>query len=223
MIVFRGLRPSVRTRGSAIPRLQRCQSSFTFSTNKLLMQKEQLKDEKRKNRRSEAKNEELSAEKDGKKRMAAELRGKQRKTDFSWLPKAPSTDHLKHRDVSTTLLYSGYRPFVLSPSEQKQTDSTLYEFAMKLEALGDPLPWISSATGTEFYGEWDNIPADVIKKLRPFEPPTNDPAAKDKEALKLLQKEIVQKEKNKLINRAKGRKKPILRLLQLSKKMGSEN
>lgn len=223
MLVYQGLRASVRVKGNNFPKLQRFQSSFTFSTNKSLLQKEQPKDEKRKSRKNVGQSAEPASEQSSKKRVAVELKGKQLKTDFSWLPKAPSTDHLKQRDVSTTLLYSGYRPFVLAPADQKQTDSTLYEFAMKLESLGDPLPWISSATGTEFYGEWDGVPADVIKQLRPFQPPADDGASKDKKARKLLQKGILEAEKKKLLNRSKGRKRPILKLLQLAKEFEDEN
>ncbi|SCV05822.1 LANO_0H15940g1_1 [Lachancea nothofagi CBS 11611] len=212
--------------GSFVAR--RWQSSFTFSSNKSLLQKDQLKNERRKkttDKDTKTGSHGTSMDKTGTKRTSTlEIRAKGRRTaDYSWLPKAPSTAHLKHRDVCTSVLYSGYRPFFLKPEDQKQNDSTLYEFAMKLEGLGDPLPWISSATGTEFFGEWDGVPADVIKKLKPYQPPAQNLVDKDREARKLLHQEHVEQEKQKLINRSKGRKKPILRLLQLNKKFDDQD
>ncbi|SCU95455.1 LAME_0F12222g1_1 [Lachancea meyersii CBS 8951] len=203
--------------------VRRWQSSFTFSSNKSLLQKEQVKDEKHKKKQGkEASTVSIDASSD-KKASKRELRPKFRNNaDYSWLPKAPSTAHLKARDVSTTVLYSGYRPFFMKPVEQTKNDSTLYEFAMKLENLSEPLPWISSATGTEFYGEWDSVPTDVIKKLRPFQPPSHNVTAQDLTSRKLLHEKLVEQEKQKLINRSKGRKKPVIRLMQLRKKLNDQ-
>lgn len=198
---------------------RRYQSSFTFLNNQSLLQKDQVKQQKRKNKKQQeiTKTEEPES-RPSKKRTQVELSGKKRH-DYSWLPKAPSTEHLKLREISTDVFYSGYRPIFLNPASPKESESTLYEFAMKLEALGDPIPWVSSATGTEFYGEWDNVPTEVIKKLKPFQPPVDEMEKKDIDALKQVKQEFFAKEKNKLLNREKGRKRPIIRLLQLKKKL----
>ncbi|SCU79775.1 LAFA_0B05534g1_1 [Lachancea sp. 'fantastica'] len=197
---------------------RRLQSSFTFSSNKSLLQKDQVKDEKRKKRDGNQASTDTKGVPVEKKPLSREMRSKWRENaDFSWLPKAPSTAHLNARDVSTSVLYSGYRPFFMKPQEKAPNESTLYEFAMKLENLGDPLPWISSATGTEFYGEWDNVPTDVIKRLKPFQPPPKRNEAQAAASRKLLHEKLIESEKQKLINRSKGRKKPIIRLMQLRK------
>ncbi|CEP60141.1 Pet20p LALA0_S01e03950g [Lachancea lanzarotensis] len=197
---------------------RRLQSSFTFSSNKSLLQKDQVKDDKRKKRQEKLPSTVSNGVSVEKKGLSRELRPKWREhADYSWLPKAPSTAHLNARDVSTTVLYSGYRPFFMKPQEKAPNESTLYEFAMKLENLGDPLPWISSATGTEFYGEWDNVPTDVIKRLKPFQPPPKNSTVQDAASRKLLHEKLVEREKDKLINRSRGRKKPIIRLMQLRK------
>ncbi|SCU82604.1 LADA_0C06700g1_1 [Lachancea dasiensis] len=221
-----GLRPSQC--GPRFNLMRRWQSSYTFSNNRSLLQKEQLKNDKRKKlAEKDAKVESTSShvERSSHQRSSpVEMHAKPRRVaDYSWLPKAPSTAHLKQRDVSTEVLYSGYRPFFLKPKESKQNENSLYEFAMKLESLGEPLPWISSATGAEFYGEWDSVPTDVIKKLRPFHPPALSSVNNDKEARKASHRALVEQEKQKLVNRSKGRKKPILRLLQLDKQFKDQD
>ncbi|SCW03350.1 LAFE_0G08482g1_1 [Lachancea fermentati] len=214
MILFR----TYKTNNSVITAsAKRFQSSYTFLNNQSLVEKEQVKNQKRTSKKSDVSSPENIENRRQKKRTQVELSARKRH-DYSWLPKAPSTSHLKQRDVTTNMFYSGYRPVFINPSDHKKNESTLYEFAMKLEALGDPLPWISSATGTEFYGEWDNVPTDLIKKLKPFQPPYSGAETKNEEARKAMKKEMLAAEKEKLMNRAKGRRRPIIKLLQLNKK-----
>lgn len=213
----------------------RYQSSFTFLNNQSLLQKEQLKQSKRKNKKSAYKPEydEYRSQHAQKKPEMDSQSGKPKKYDYSWLPRVPSTSYLRPRDMSSKILYSGYRPLFLNPNELKMNQegangdnsAKLYEFAMKLEELGEQSLWTSSATGQEIYPEWDYIPLDVQRKLKPFNAPAAYNADKEaeKNSLKSLKQEIYEQEKDKLVNRTKGRKKPIVSLLQLRKKLNQDD
>lgn len=220
-----GIRNNHSFNGSA----NRYQSSFTFLNNQSLLQKDELKQSKRKNRKSFYKNEDEEEQSKLNKctvELSTHMR-KPKKHDYSWLPRVPSTGFLKPRDVSTKVLYSGYRPLFINPdksdigTEGGQGGSTLYEFAMKLEDLSDQTPWMTSAAGMEFYSEWDNIPVELRKNLKPFEPPVSNENVEDTEmsALRKLKEEIYLNERAKLINRSKGRKKPVVTLMRLKKKL----
>lgn len=211
----------------------RYQSSFTFLNNQSLLQKDQVKQSKRKNRKSVYKFED-DEERAKQKKCTVELNSRNKtpkKHDYSWLPRVPSTGFLKPREISTTVLYSGYRPLFINPdklkngSDENQAGSTLFEFAMKLEDLNDQTPWMTSAAGMEFYSEWDNIPVEMRKNLKPFAPPeaSSDKNANEENALKRVKEEIYLKERDKLINRGKGRKKPVVTLLQLKKKLKQDS
>ncbi|CAI4053041.1 hypothetical protein SKDZ_16G1160 [Saccharomyces kudriavzevii ZP591] len=223
---------------------RRFQSSFTFLNNQSLLSKNQMKSKRRKGSKKASyhrqppetertapliKQSEQIAKNDSTSIRASHSRKKRR--DFSWLPRVPSTSHLKHSDMTTNVLYSGYRPLFINPNDPKlkeDTGSTLYEFAMKLEDLNEPLsPWISSATGLEFFSEWENIPSELLKNLKPFHPP-NEKAldtdelvnviAKGNTALKNERNETFQKKMDEILKRkGKGRKKPVVTLLQMKK------
>lgn len=211
----------------------RFQSSFTFLNNQSLLQKEQVKQSKRKNRKSIYKIDD-EEERSHQRKRTVELSSHNKKLkryDYSWLPRVPSTGYLKPREMSTRVLYSGYRPLFISPDDAKVSSegttggSTLYEFAMKFEELGEQSPWMSSATGLEFYSEWDNVPADLQKSLKPFNPPETSSREKNLKAdtLKKLKQQIYLKERDKILNRGKGRKKPVVALLQLRKKLKQDD
>ncbi|CCE62770.1 hypothetical protein TPHA_0D01290 [Tetrapisispora phaffii CBS 4417] len=99
--------------------------------------------------------------------------------DYSWLPKVPQTSSITHREITTNSLYSGYRPLFIDNkkgtllgdvnSTAQDANSSIYEFAMKLNELSEPSPWMMSATGLESYSEWDYVPSKVIKKLKPYD------------------------------------------------------
>ncbi|CAR28588.1 hypothetical protein ZYGR_0S02220 [Zygosaccharomyces rouxii] len=214
---------------------RRCQSSFTFLNNQSLLQKEQLKQSKRKNKKSfyKVEDDEYRTQHIQKKPEMDSQSGKPKKYDYSWLPRVPSTNYLRPRDMSSKILYSGYRPLFLNPDELKTSQdggnanngARLYEFAMKLEELGEQSLWTSSATGQEIYPEWDYVPMEVQRKLKPFNAPApfNVDKEAEKNSLKKLKEEIYTQEKDKLLNRSKGRKKPIVSLLQLRKKLNQED
>lgn len=213
--------------------VRRLQSSFTFSNNHSLLQKEQVKQSKRKNRRSVYKAEE-DVERSQQRKVTVEVGGRGRKAqrhDYSWLPRVPSTGDLKPRDMSMKVLYSGYRPLFINPDEVKTSSEsssgggTLYEFAMKLEELGEQSPWASSATGLEYYREWDGVPGELQKKLKPFTAPgqASSDDVKDAQALKDLKQQLYMNEKAKILDRGKGRKKPVVSLLQLRKKLKQDD
>lgn len=219
-----GIRSSHNFGGS-----RRSQSSFTFLNNHSLLQKDQVKQSKKKSRRSVFKADD-EVERSQQKKMTVEISGrgrKQQRHDYSWLPRVPSTGNLKPRDMSMKVLYSGYRPLFINPDEIKTssegsgTGGTLYEFAMKLEELGDQSPWVTSATGLEYYREWDSIPGELQKKLKPFTAPEQAASdnVKNAEALKNLKEQLYLNEKAKILDRRKGRKKPVVSLLQLRKKL----
>ncbi|SCU95877.1 LAMI_0F04192g1_1 [Lachancea mirantina] len=212
----------LRANRSFLPVQRRFQSSFTFSNNQSLMQKEQPKDERRREKKADTEAKESGNGIKNKKKTQVELVAKKRR-DYSWLPKAPPTNQFKPLDVRTSVFYSGYRPVFLDAAEKKDSGSTLFDFAMKLEALGEPLPWVSSATGTEYFDEWDKVPASVIKKLRPFDPPSTISNAQRAESQRVLRQQRLVSEKQKLTNRAKGRKKPILGLLRMVKSWKSDS
>lgn len=171
-------------------------------------------------------------------KLADESRAtKPQKLDYSWLPKVSSTNNINQREMTTMALYSGYRPIFINnnASTEKQdgtgdikvrANSTFYEFAMKLDEFSEPSPWMTSATGLESYKEWENVPANVMKNLKPFQLHGQVieafPKVTDKETLTKTKQLILVKEKDKLINRGKGRKKPILSLLKLIKQIKRE-
>ncbi|EDO18338.1 hypothetical protein Kpol_1013p9 [Vanderwaltozyma polyspora DSM 70294] len=234
----------------------RNQSSFTLTNSQILQQKQQVKQSKTENASSNSENDKGSCESvndgvQGSTKLASDkpvsyhkkmgktlsdesvFSGDNTKLDYSWLPKVPSTENLNHREIRTSALYSGYRPIYinskgsgknkLSGTMKNGVNSTFYEIAMKLE---NPSPWMSSATGMELYSEWDHVPLDVLKDLKPFHPPeetNSDPSNSDLESMNKLKNEVLAKERNKLINRTKGRKKPITRLLQLMKQFKKNN
>ncbi|CAI4054276.1 hypothetical protein SUVZ_16G1280 [Saccharomyces uvarum] len=225
---------------------KRYQSSFTFLNNHSLLSKSQMKSKRRKGSKKAAyhrqppehecptpliEQSEAIAKTDSTNIRASHSRKKRR--DFSWLPRVPSTSHLKHSDMTTNVLYSGYRPIFINPNDPKlkeDTGSTLYEFAMKLDDLNEPLsPWISSATGLEFFSEWENIPSELLKNLKPFHPPgekamdvdeLTNVTAKGNTANNNEKNETFQKKMDEVLKRrGKGRKKPVVTLLQMKKKM----
>lgn len=145
------------------------------------------------------------------------------------LPRVPSTSHLKPRDMSTTALYSGYRPLFINPEEignNNSATSTLYEFAMKFE---EPNPvWSNSATGLESFDGWENIPVSILKHLKPFVPPNEIELKHEIESQE--NKNIASntrlaadphgflKKVERILNKRKGgRRRPIVKLLQLKK------
>ena len=211
---------------------QRSQSSFSFLNNPSLLQKEQVKQSRRKNRKTVAKVDE-EAERPQLHKAATEVKAdqKQKRHDYSWLPRVPSTTNLKPHDMSMKVLYSGYRPLFIDPEEVKastessKSGGTLYEFAMRLEELGGQSSWVTSATGLEYYREWEGVPGDLQKKLKPFVAPENEKfgGTTDEQALKKLKEQIYLKERDKRLNRSKGRKRPIVSLLQLRKKLKQDD
>lgn len=207
----------------------RWESSINFQNNQML-QKQSLKQSKMKSKRSKKKDEvesgndkviEMDIGTEGKSETGMLSKEKKIPLDYSWLPRVPSTEHIPREEFNSDVLYSGYRPIYIS--EKNAKEDKLMQFAMKLEKLGEPVPWVSSATGQEFYSEWDNIPTEVVKDLKPFHPPNvNMTPLKDNKSNDTLKREILVREQDKLINRKKGRKKPILRVLELKKKFKLE-
>lgn len=217
---------------------RRFQSSITFQNNQILL-KQNLKQSKLKGKRSkhkydrdmnECNNSEASDSKSAMKDIndtneinTTKAVTKKLPRDYSWLPRVPTTDHVLREQFNSDMLYSGYRPIVIGDKNAKE--DKLMQFAMKLEKLSEPVPWVSSATGQEFFSEWDNVPSDVIKDLKPFHPPSVEETnnLKDKEAKEKLQRQILLNEQDKLINRKRGRKKPIIRLLDLKRKFNKND
>lgn len=221
----------------------RNQSSVNFQNNQML-QKQNLKQSKLKSKRSKRKEDgDLvdSMKLEGKQESSAsassspsaelgkdseekiiKMATKKLSRDYSWLPRVPTTEHILREEFNSDMLYSGYRPIVVGDKNAKE--NKLMQFAMKLEKLSEPVPWVSSATGQEFFSEWDNVPSEIIKDLKPFHPPSIEETnnAKNKEAKEKLQKQILLNEQDKLINRKRGRKKPIIRLLDLKRKFEKE-
>lgn len=187
-----------------------------------------MKQSKIKGKKSKRKDDEISESIQPESKISSETMNQEEKmlqmikkklpTDYSWLPRVPNTEHLIREEFNSDMLYSGYRPIVVG--EKNAKENKLMQFAMKLEKMSEPIPWVSSATGQETFSEWDNVPTEVIKNLRPFQPPNSNKEEniKDKEALEKLQKEIILKEQDKLVNRKRGRKKPVIRLLELKRK-----
>ncbi|AQZ10676.1 PET20 (YPL159C) [Zygosaccharomyces parabailii] len=213
---------------------RRSQSSFTFLNNQSLLQKEQLKQAKRKNKKSVCKleDDERKTQHIHKKPDMESHSTRPKRYDYSWLPRVPSTTYLRPRDMSSKILYSGYRPLFLNPEELKMSQESvsgngtkIYEFAMKLEELGEQSLWTTSATGQEIYPEWDYVPPEVQKNLKPFNPPApyNVDGEAEQKALSKLKQKLYSQERDKLLNRSKGRKKPILSLLQLKKKLAQDD
>ncbi|CCD27323.1 Pet20p NDAI_0K01320 [Naumovozyma dairenensis CBS 421] len=165
--------------------------------------------------------------------------------NFSRLPKITPPSNLRHQDISMKLLYSGYRPLFIPNGSfqqgQKNNGSTLYEFAMKLDEFKkdkNSTIWDTSATGVETFTEWDNVPESVIRNLKPFQKPTSpshmtttttsldeklEVDGSLKKEFKKLQVEVFLKKMTDILKRkSKGRKKPIVSLLQLKAKLQNE-
>lgn len=189
----------------------RHQSSFTFFNNRSLQKTQMKQSKKQVEKRSEnPPNQQLVTQTP--KNVSLE-----HKQDYSWLPKAPITPDLVQKDIDMSIFYAGYRPLFIAPIDCNNSQSKIYEFAMKLEALDGSIPWINSATGSVCFTEWDGVPLEVIKALKPFHPPK---LGKENDRMMLLRikRETILKEQEKLTNRPKGRKKPILKLIELRKK-----
>lgn len=225
---------------------RRFQSSFTFLSNQSLLSKNQMKSKRKKGSKKAAYHRQppehehtaplIKQNKTITKKEHSDVRGshlKKKRSDFSWLPRVPSTSHLKQSDMTTNVLYSGYRPLFINPNDPKlkeDTGSSLYEFAMKLEDLNEPLsPWISSATGLEFFSEWENIPSELLKNLKPFHPPKEKSmntdelihiSAKRNTLVDNKTSETLQRKMDEFSKRrGKGRKKSVVTLLQMKKKL----
>ncbi|CCE63993.1 hypothetical protein TPHA_0G01570 [Tetrapisispora phaffii CBS 4417] len=103
---------------------------------------------------------------------------KQIKFDYSSLPKAPTTHHLHSSEFNTDLFYSGYRPLSIDVNQlasEQENPCTCYEISLSMDIVKKNLkvstPWLFSATGSELYKEWDNIPKSVLDNLKCFHPP----------------------------------------------------
>lgn len=162
----------------------RSQSSFPFASAQALLNKSQLNKKKKNGRKlglgindKKLYNSGITTQV-GEKQVEVkrnEKKTKQKKVyDYATMPRVEQISDLKLKNMSTQVLYSGYRPLFIDPEQKTsgQEGKTLYEFAMKLEELQENVsPWVSSATGTEFYSEWDNVPSEVVRDLKPFIPP----------------------------------------------------
>lgn len=180
-----------RLRGGVLRLTQvRNQSSFPFASAQALLSKSQLNKKKKNSRKLVGINDKklynsgITAQAAGDKKQEVDIEQKaddktkakkKKKYVYAAMPRVEQISDLKLKNMSTQVLYSGYRPLFIDPEQQKtagQEGKTLYEFAMKLEELQETVsPWVSSATGTEFYSEWDNVPSDVVRHLKPFIPP----------------------------------------------------
>ncbi|AET38123.1 Pet20p Ecym_2390 [Eremothecium cymbalariae DBVPG len=205
--------------------VKRCQSSFTFVNNQSLITKQQLKQSKKQANKKETSGE--TRKEGGEKCISSDSKkekvnrsGKQ-KRDYSWFPVAPKTEHLKEGDIAVDLLYSGYRPLSLRRADPKEAQSKIYELAMRLEAVEDPLPWVKNATGRVLYDEWDNVPQSVIRNLRPYVPPKVETKEKtdNDELIYKKKKELLQQAEQKYLNRSRGRRRPVVGLLHLRRKL----
>ncbi|SSD59086.1 uncharacterized protein SCODWIG_00847 [Saccharomycodes ludwigii] len=125
----------------------------------------------------------------------------------------------------------------LGLNNDSKNNDNIVEFALKLEKQLTPsVPWITSATGLEYYPEWDQFSEQDLKDVVPFLPPPNKSldnvistnqvvanneldGTSDKDALETLKMTTFENEKKKLLSRDKGRKKSILSLMRLKKKL----
>ena len=226
----------------------RYQSSFSFPSSQSLLQKGQLGKKKRSVRKlglgisdkkqynsgvTSAAQEAGGAVRDLKSEKA---QTKKKVYDYSTLPRVEQISDTKLKNMSTEVLYSGYRPlfFDVEP-KNSQEGKTLYEFAMKLEEFQEAMsPWVSSATGSEMYAEWDNVPGDVIKDLKPFTPPVVNSRklngatgenANDFDEQGNFQKKAFFDKVQSILNRngKGGRKRPGVTVLKHLKKLKEQN
>ncbi|SCV15021.1 probable Protein PET20, mitochondrial [Nakaseomyces glabratus] len=219
----------------------RYQSSFSFPSSQSLLQKGQLGKKKRSVRK-------LGLGISDKKQYnsggwgrceGSEVRegsDEEEVYDYSTLPRVEQISDTKLKNMSTEVLYSGYRPlfFDVEP-KNSQEGKTLYEFAMKLEEFQEAMsPWVSSATGSEMYAEWDNVPGDVIKDLKPFTPPVVNSRklngatgenANDFDEQGNFQKKAFFDKVQSILNRngKGGRKRPGVTVLKHLKKLKEQN
>lgn len=114
------------------PTCRRFQSSFTFLNNQSLLSKNQMKSKRKKGSKKAAYHRQpaeherttplIKRSKPISKEESNDMRtfnSKKKRSDFSWLPKVPSTSHLKQSDMTTNVLYSGYRPLFINPNDPK--------------------------------------------------------------------------------------------------------
>lgn len=142
------------------------------------------------------------------------------KNDYSWLPKAPSTNHLNIQDISTDLFFSGYRPLSINADDllaNEQNPTTLYEISMSIDDLNGVSPWISSVTNSGQYGQWNSIPKQVLEKLNQLHPTLrkfpNSNTQENHEKCAVPQDSFSSQTK-----KSTGRKKPMISLLYKKKK-----
>lgn len=140
-------------------------------------------------------------------------------------------DNVDTMEMKLDLLYSGYRPLPIVESTPKETvmgsGTTVYEISLDLTDLlkqsntgkGVAGIWKQSATGlVDYTGDWAGVPYEVVETLKPFVPPSElaEPVKINSKKDNLVGK-IYQMIDN--INKKRGRKRPLVSLLQQKKKI----
>lgn len=101
-------------------------------------------------------------------RTISQQKQKVQAADFSWLPKAPKLKSFSPRELRLQSLYSGYRPVFM---EYRDNSKVLPLAIANGQILLDEEPsiWSYSATEMEYYPEWEKVPLDVAKDLKPYD------------------------------------------------------
>jgi hypothetical protein len=130
----------------------------------------------------------------------------QKKKDYSALPKVPNTDHVNPQKLLIDTFYAGYRPLSMKsmkPSLVPSRKKTLFDLGLDDEPM-----WLYSASGLEAFPEWEGIPYEHYKNLKPFKPPMRNKTKLERavEKVRAMERQAVEEQKPKT---KRGRKRPI--------------
>lgn len=133
------------------------------------------------------------------------------KKDYSALPRVPTTHHVNIAKLLMETFYAGYRPLSLMTMQPASAGAAASRKKKTIFDLGlDEGPmWLYSASGFESFPEWDGVPYDHYKDLKPFTPPNAHKKTKLEKAVekvKAMEREAVEEVKPKV---QRGRKRPI--------------
>ncbi|CEP22246.1 unnamed protein product [Cyberlindnera jadinii] len=130
------------------------------------------------------------------------------KKDYSALPRAPTTHHLNPQKLMIDSFYAGYRPLAMK-SLQPNMDSRKKKASLFDLGIQDSAMWSYSAAGLEAFPEWDTIPYEEYKDLKPFSPPSKHKKSKLERAVEKVRAMELEAEKETKTKVKRGRKRPI--------------
>lgn len=131
------------------------------------------------------------------------------KKDYSALPKVPTTTHVNPQKLLIDSFYAGYRPLSmksLQPTLTPTRKKSLFDLGLDDEPM-----WLYSASGLEAFPEWDGVPYEHYKNLKPYTPPNEIKTKLERavEKVQALEKEAENQKQKQQSPKTRGRKRPV--------------